>query len=79
MVCMVDEYFVCFLVLYHVFYFIYVLFLFLFSCSLYLYSVDSVYVVLLTSCVSSILHIYGFMEHLNKLKLKLLDQHAIVM
>jgi hypothetical protein len=86
MVCMIDEYFVCSHVRYHVFYFtsLYLfLLLFLFSCYLYLYSVDSVYVVLLTSSVSSILHFYGFMERLNKLKLKLnlkfLDQHATVM
>jgi hypothetical protein len=66
---MIDEYFVCFHVGYHVFYFIY--FLFLFSCYLYLYSVDSVYVVLLASSICSILHFCGFMERLNKLKFKL--------
>jgi hypothetical protein len=32
-------------------------------------SVDSVYVVLLTSSVPNMLHFYGFMERLNKIKL----------
>jgi hypothetical protein len=68
MVCMIDEcLFPCMIpcILFSLF-----LFLYLFSCYLCLYSVDSVYVVLLTSFVSSILHFYACMERLNKLKLK---------